>query len=85
LIRDSGLHLQAHHLIEHRFAHLFGSTRAGGLSIAVTTAEHQVFTNQWRRLIGYGSGTRSANLQSVQDAAREIYRDYPEILSALGL
>lgn len=80
-----GTDLQAHHLIEQRFGGLFGTTRAEGLSVAVTRAEHQAFTNEWRRLIGYGPGTRAATRESVEAAAREVYRDYPEILRALGL
>jgi hypothetical protein len=56
------------------------------LSVGVTPAEHQVFTNAWRRLIPYGeAGTGAATRESVSQAARQVYADYPEILRALGL
>jgi hypothetical protein len=54
-------------------------------SIAVTDAEHQGFTNEWRRLIPYGAGTAAATPESINSAAREIYSNYPSILSGLGL
>ena len=42
-----GTGLQAHHLIEQRFAGLL-STKVGQMaSIALTKAEHQIFTNAW--------------------------------------
>lgn len=82
-----GTGLQAHHLIEQRFAGLFGgAARSQGLSVAVTQAEHQAFANAWRARIPYGpSGTGAATRESVLEAARDIYRNYPEILSGLGL
>ena len=54
------------------------------LSIAVTPAEHQVFTNAWRSRIAYGT-SKIATLTQVENAARYVYRDYPDILTALGL
>lgn len=81
----SGTGLQAHHLIENRFATLMGQTARQGLSVAVTPAEHQVFTNAWRAAIPYGAGTANATVEQVLNAARQIYSDYPSILSALGL
>ena len=56
------------------------------LSIAVTPAEHQAFTNMWRALIPYGpSGTGVATREMVMGAARQVYASHPEILEALGL
>jgi RHS repeat-associated protein len=43
--------LQAHHLLEQRFASSLGVVAKQMLSVAVTAAEHQNFTNQWRALI----------------------------------
>ncbi len=81
-----GTGLQAHHLIEQRFAAVMGQNARQMLSVAVTPAEHQVFTNAWRRLIPYGqAGTRAATRESVTQAARQIYADQPTILRALGL
>ena len=55
-------------------------------SVAVTKAEHQVFTNAWRAQIPWGAGgTGMATRAQVEAAARRIYADYPEILLALGL
>ena len=83
-IRGTGL--QAHHLIEQRFKHLFGQVASQMKSVAVTPAEHQVFTNHWRTLIAYGNkGTYTATPQQVLAAARRVYANYPEILKALGL
>lgn len=81
----SGTGLQAHHLLEKRFASVLGQKQGDMLSVAVTPAEHQVFTNAWRQAIPYGAGTASATRQQIMDAARVIYKDYPEILKALGL
>ena len=80
-----GSSLQAHHLIERRFAKILGVSDGEMLSIAVTRGEHQVFTNAWRARIPYGAGTRNATAAAVEEAAREIYSEFPEILSALGL
>jgi len=79
-----GTGLQAHHLIENRFAHLFGAQRSTGLAVAVTRAEHQPFTNAFRSAISYGSGTRAATREVVLRVASRIYADYPAILRALG-
>ncbi|GAL67724.1 hypothetical protein [Jejuia pallidilutea] len=90
--------VQFHHLIEQRFVNntaiknWLGSSTNNWKSIVLTRAEHQVFTNGWRQRIGYGNvngsfgvNTSTATLLDIQRAAREIYKDYPEILRALGL
>jgi len=83
--QTAGQGLRAHHLIEKRFATLLGVDQKKMLSIALTPKEHQIFTNQWRNLIPYGNRTRRATRDEVLDAAREIYKNYPGILKALGL
>jgi len=81
-----GTGLQAHHLIEQRFAGVMGQNARQMMSVAVTPAEHQAFTNAWRALIPYGpNGTGAATREMVMDAARQIYSSHPEILGALGL
>ncbi len=50
MIKNKGL--QSHHLIEQRFANIMREVAAGMKSIAVTNAEHQIFTNAWRAEIG---------------------------------
>jgi len=54
-------------------------------SIALTKAEHQVFTNNWRKAISYGEATANATSDQVMNAARQIYKEYPGVLSSLGL
>ena len=77
---------QAHHLIEKRFANVMGGNTDDWATVVVTRAEHQAFTNAWRQAIPYGAnGTGMATRAQVGGAARNIYRDYPEILKALGL
>lgn len=85
-----GKGLQVHHLIEQRFAGIMKVIPGSMESIALTKFEHQVFTNAWRSKIGYAGSksaisTATASRQQVLNAAKEIYKDYPTILKALGL
>jgi hypothetical protein len=78
--------LQAHHLIEKRLALAMGQNARQMLSIALTTGEHQAFTNAWRAAIPYGErGTGAATVEWILEEAGRIYADYPAILQALGL
>jgi hypothetical protein len=52
-------------------------------SVAVTKSEHQAFTNAWRKAIPYGAGTSSATPTQIMNAAKEIYKDYPDLLKAI--
>ena len=54
-------------------------------AIALTVAEHQAFTKAWRQAIPYGEGTVNATKEQIANAARQIYKNYPEILRTLGL
>jgi RHS repeat-associated protein len=88
MIKGEGL--QAHHLIEQRFANTLGVSAGSMESIAVTAEEHQIFTNAWRKAIGYANDnvlvtTNNASTEQIYNAARKIYKDYPQILKALGL
>lgn len=78
-----GTGLDAHHLIEKRFASILGVSEGSLMSVAVTKAEHQRFTNAWRKAIGYGDGTANATNDQILAAAREIYKDYPELLKII--
>lgn len=82
LVKGKGLEVL--HLIEKRFANVFEPpfNKKKMLSIVLTKDEHRFFTNLWRSKIPYG--TRASERQ-VKEAAKEIYKDYPEILKALGL
>ena len=86
--KKSGLHV--HHLIERRFAGLFNVKEGNMLSIVLTKEEHQAFTNAWRKAIPYDNSnaklkTSTAKPEDVIKAAKDIYKNYPEILKALGL
>jgi len=81
----AGKGFRVHHLIEKRFARLFGQNQDEMLSIVVTVGEHQDFTNAWRNRFPYGSGTVAATKQEVIAVAKEVYKDYPVILQARGL
>jgi len=76
-----GTGLKAHHLIEKRFADILEVNPRTMPSMALTTAEHRMFTNMWREAIPYGTG--AATKESVLAAARQIYLGYPELLNAL--
>ena len=60
------------------------------LSIVLTEEEHKAFTNAWRSKIGYKNDKQSlttinASRNDIEKAAKEIYKDYPEILKVLNL
>lgn len=84
-VAKAGTGLQAHHLIESRFKDVVREKAGDMLSIAVTPAEHQKFTNAWRSEIAYGTDYKSVSPERVEAAARKVYGQYPDILSALGL
>jgi len=80
-----GTGLEVHHLIEKRFAGIFKPPKKANemLSVVLTKEEHQVFTNAWRKKFPYGKPNPTA--KEVENFAKEVYKDYPEILNALGL
>lgn len=53
VLKGTGLH--AHHIIEQRLVKHLGINVNKLLSVAVTPAEHQKFTNKWRKLVEYGT------------------------------
>jgi hypothetical protein len=86
----SGTGLQAHHLIEQRFASVLGQSATQTrqwLSVAVTPEEHQVFTNAWRNAIGYINSnnplnTGTATIDDLWRVAQDVYGKYPALLDA---
>ena len=79
----AGKGLQAHHIIEQRFAKILGITNTNGMkAVALTPEEHQAFTNAWRALIPYGDGTKNVNTEQILEAAKQIYKEFPELLKA---
>ncbi|WP_157732691.1 RHS repeat-associated core domain-containing protein [Cellulomonas sp. PSBB021] len=85
LTRGRNHAIEAHHVIEKRFARRMGGNTMDWPAVVLTREEHRYFTHAWRNEIGYGAGTRAATRQQIEDAARRIYADYPEILEALKL
>ena len=79
----SGTDLQAHHIIEQRFAKELGLDKRAMLSVAVTKEEHQVFTNMWRKSFPYGEKLEKLSKERIASEAQKIYKNYPEILKAV--
>lgn len=53
-------------------------------SVAVTAVEHQKFTNAWRLYFPYGKTDYTAlGRDEIWEAAKNIYREYPELLEAV--
>ncbi|MEN2436666.1 SpvB/TcaC N-terminal domain-containing protein [Weeksellaceae bacterium A-14] len=82
---------EVHHLIEQRFSSLFNVKAEEMTSLVLTKAEHQSFTNAWRKAIGYNNDknavitTAKATKQDVINAAKKVYAKHPEILKALDI
>jgi RHS repeat-associated protein len=82
-----GTGLQAHHLIEQRFADTIGMDPGSMASIALTPSEHSQFTSAWREAIGYisqnnGINTATAVRDEIWATAQQIYSGYHELLAA---
>lgn len=57
-------------------------------SIVLTKDEHKQFTAAWREAIGYNNMhsdnvTSSVTRDYILEAARTIYKDYPELLKVI--
>lgn len=70
-------------MIEKRFVKNTGINPNSMKSIVVTKEEHRLFTNEWRKLIPYN--TKKVSESEIKAAAKQVYKDYPDILKALGL
>ena len=84
----TGSGLEVHHLIEKRFAKQMGMKEADMPSIVLTKDEHEQFTAAWREAIGYNNMhsdnvTSSVTRDHILEAARTIYKDYPELLKVV--
>ena len=84
----TGSGLEVHHLIEKRFAKQMGMKEVDMPSIVLTKDEHKQFTAAWREAIGYEKSgkqitTAKATQEKILDEARNIYKDYPELLKAI--
>jgi RHS repeat-associated protein len=79
--RIAGTGLEVHHIIEKRFVSSLNLDARWIPSVALTSQEHQVFTNLWRAAIPYG--TKSVTVQQVWEAAQWVYMRHPELLDAV--
>ena len=57
-------------------------------SIVLTKDEHKQFTAAWREAIGYDKSgaemfTSGVEKEQILNAARDIYKDYPELYKAI--
>ena len=95
-IKKTDLGVHVHHLFERRFAQntaikqFLGKNTGNWKSIVVTLVEHVNFTKSWLREIPRKNSsnplnTLTASVQDLKIAAKKVYKDYPEILKALGL
>ncbi len=76
-----GTDLEAHHILEKRFARVFDITNTNEmLSVGLTKAEHRVITNSWRTLLPYGSVYTD---EQIIDAAYQVYKSYPAFYQAV--
>jgi len=67
-----GLDLQAHHLIEKRFASTLGMKQNNMLSIAIDKNTHQKITNLMREKMPYG---KSYTQQQIWERTRDVYKE----------
>ena len=75
-----GLGLQAHHLLEQRFRQAI-ALEACELAVALSAAEHGLFTQAYRDAIPYGGGcvTASQAINAAYDVYEELAEEYPEL------
>src|SRR5258708_10039492 len=79
-----GLTLEAHHLLEQRFAMILvaaGCVLDLAASIPLSKEDHQVITNAWRQRFPYGKACATA--EAVLAFALEVYKDRPELIQWL--
>jgi RHS repeat-associated protein len=76
--------LQAHHIIEKRFAPSLGIQNSGTMpSVAVTPFQHQIFTNAWRAAFPYGvTNYQTLTKEAIWVEAQRIYANYPALLAS---
>lgn len=81
-LKGTGLH--AHHLLEQRFASALGLKANDMMAVALTKSQHQVYTNRWRKAIGYGVDYTKYSMDNLLKVAQEkVYYDAPELVELL--
>lgn len=78
---NKGTGLEAHHIVEKRFAEDLGYSKSGYKmpSIILPPDKHQIYTNKWRKLAPY---KKEFNYDTIIRAAANIYNTEPELLGA---
>ena len=76
ILEDS---VEVHHLIEKRLIQKLGWNEKELSCIVVYKGEHQVFTNEWCRLIPYGSDYGEMTSDFILEKASVVYKDYPDL------
>ena len=76
ILEDS---VEVHHLIEKRLIQKLGWNEKELSCIVVYKGEHQVFTNEWRRLIPYGTDYNDISAGFILEKAGIVYKDYPDL------
>jgi hypothetical protein len=75
-------------------AQWLGSNTGNWKSVVLSISEHQAMSAKWLQMIPKSNqapggpfmcNTTTATINNIKDAAREVYKDFPEILLALGL
>jgi hypothetical protein len=77
----SGLH--RHHLLDVRFADMLGIDPNTVPGVYKTPTTHQIFTNQSRSAIPYGTG--NVNIDKIWQAMQQVYADFSIYLEAVRL
>ncbi|WP_027358054.1 tetratricopeptide repeat protein [Desulforegula conservatrix] len=83
LRKQGGCDGEIHHLIEKRFADIFGVDPDIIPSICLTKEEHRSYTNKWREYIPYGKEYNNLSIQTIIKVFTEIYNDNPCIIKKL--
>jgi RHS repeat-associated protein len=76
---------EVHHIIEQRFLKtnkLAVSDAGEMLSVRLSKSDHLNYTNAWRSKFPYGIDYSTLKIEKVIDAAKQIYKDAPELLNA---
>ena len=71
--------VEVHHLIEKRLIQYLGWDEKDLSCIVAYKGEHQVFTNEWRRLIPYGTDYNDISAGFILEKAGIVYKDYPDL------
>lgn len=74
-----GTGFEIHHIIEKRFIDIIPSHPSvrNMISVALTPAEHQIYTNRWRTVMSYGG---KWDYETLMKNAHKVYYDSPEML-----